>query len=70
MRNDLFLKMVANNVKKARQSKGLSVRKLGEMCGLDYSNISRFENGQKNIHLQHLKAISDALKMDVKEMIS
>ena len=69
MRNDLFLKKVGNNVKKARKSQGITVRKLGEMCGLDYSNISRFENGQKNIHLLHLKAIADVLKIEVKEMI-
>jgi transcriptional regulator with XRE-family HTH domain len=69
MRNDKFLKDVGSKIKAARQSKGISVRRLGEMCNLDYANISRMECGKQNILVLTLKNIADALKMDVKDFI-
>jgi len=55
MRNDLF-----------RQSKGIFVRRLGEMCNIDYANVSRFENGKQDILLLTLKIIAEQLEVDIK----
>ena len=64
-----YLKEVGNKVKEFRQSKGIGIRKLGDMCNLDYANLSRFENGQIDMKLLTLKTIADALKVDVKDFI-
>lgn len=68
-RNDNYLKEVGNKVKAVRKSKGVSVRLLGSMCNLDFSNLSRFENGQKDIRLSTIKLIADKLEVDVKDFI-
>lgn len=68
-RNDNFLKEVGSKLKAIRKSKGVSVRLLGSMCNLDFSNLSRFENGQKDMRISTLKLIADKLEVDVKEFI-
>jgi transcriptional regulator with XRE-family HTH domain len=68
MNNDLFLKQLGSRIKAARQSKGISVRRLGELCDLDYANISRLENGTQNARLLTLKSIADVLMIDIKEL--
>jgi transcriptional regulator with XRE-family HTH domain len=69
MNNGIFLKQVGGRVKALRQSKGLSVRALAAMCGTDYSNLSRFENGQKNLYILSLKLIAEKLEVDLKEFL-
>jgi transcriptional regulator with XRE-family HTH domain len=61
MRNNEFLKEVGSKIKAARQSKGISVRRLGELCNLDYANLSRMESGKQNVLVLTLKNIADAL---------
>ena len=69
MRNDLFLKSIGAKVKAIRKSKRISVRTLGEMCGTDYANLSRFENGQINTNILLLKTIAEQLQIDLKELL-
>lgn len=69
MRNDNFLKKIGSKIKAGRQSKGISVRRLGELCKLDYANISRIENGKQDILMLTLKSIADAFEMDIKELL-
>lgn len=69
MNNGLFLKELGAKVKAIRKAKGLSVRALAKMCGTDYSNLSRFENGQKNLYLLSLKLIAEKLEVDLKELL-
>lgn len=69
MRNDLFLKQIGSRIKTIRQSKGITVRRLGELCDLDYANLSRMESGKQNILVLTLKNIADALEIDVKELL-
>jgi len=69
MKGDLFLKGIGLKVKKARRSKGITIRKLGSLCNMDYSNLSRFENGQKNIRILTLKSIAKVLNMDMKDFL-
>jgi transcriptional regulator with XRE-family HTH domain len=66
MRNDLFLKQIGKRVQDIRQSKGIFVRRLGEMCNIDYANVSRFENGKQDILLLTLKIIAEQLEVDIK----
>ena len=69
MNNGQYLKEIGKKIKTIRQAKGISVRKLGEICDMDFSSLSRLENGQKDFHILTLKTIADALKMDMKDFI-
>ena len=70
MNNGIFLKQLGGKVKAIRKAKGLSVRALAAMCGTDYSNLSRFENGQKNIHILTLKLIAENLDARLPELLT
>jgi transcriptional regulator with XRE-family HTH domain len=52
-----------------RKSSGISVRELGELCGLDYSNLSRIENGQVDCQISTLRNIANKLCIDVKRFL-
>jgi len=69
MRDGEFLKHVGGKVKAARISKGITVRALGELCKMDYSNLSRFENGQHGINVLTLKRISEQLNVEIKDLL-
>ncbi len=69
MKNDIFLKELGSKVKTLRKAQRISVRALGEMCQTDYSNLSRFENGQVNPHILLLKSIAENLQVDLKELL-
>lgn len=66
MRNDIFLKEMGAKIKKARKAKKLSLEKMGELSGIDMSNLWFIENGQRNAHILTLKAIADVLRVNVK----
>lgn len=64
-----YLVEIGNKIKAVRQEKKITVRQLGEMCDMDYSSLSRLENGQRNFYILTLKAIADALKVKVKDLV-
>ena len=55
MRNNEFLNQIGQNIKAIRKQKGITIRTLGEMCGMDYSNLNHIENGYKDFHILSLK---------------
>lgn len=69
MRDGIFLKQMGAKIKAVRNSKGITLRQLGEMCNLDSGSICRIENGQKNSYILTLKNIADKLEVDVKEFL-
>ena len=69
MIKDIYLIKMGNRIKKIRKERGLSVRKLSAMCGIDFSNYSRIENGQKDAHILTLKKIADILESDLKDFL-
>ena len=52
---------IGKRVDEIRQSKGLSVRQLAEMSGVNYANICKIENGKYNVSIDILGKICDAL---------
>ena len=69
MKRNTYLIEMGKKIKAARNERELSVRRLGELCELDYGYISRLEGGQFNPHLLTLKNIADKLNVDVKDFI-
>ena len=52
---------IGKRVAEIRQAKGLSIRKLAELCGVTASNITKIEHGRYNVSVDILGKICDAL---------
>ncbi len=61
---------IGRKIKELRKKRGLTQKDLGEMVGLDQTTISGYENGRRQIDLQKLMKIAQALGVDLKELIS
>ena len=60
---------VAQRLKARRIEKGLSINELARQAGVAKSNLARLEAGDGNPSLETLWALSDALGINVRELI-
>ena len=61
---------IAENLKRHREAKNLSQRKLAELAGVPQSLISHIENGEKkNPGVIGIKKLADALGISVEDLI-
>jgi transcriptional regulator with XRE-family HTH domain len=60
---------IGENIRQLRTKKGLSQDNLASILGVDKSYISRIENGQKNLTLNSLMKIANALVVDIKKLL-
>lgn len=59
------LKALGIRIKAARESRGLSIRDLAELAGINKSQIVRIESGQSDPHYTTLLRIARALEVSV-----
>lgn len=59
-----IIKTFGKNVKKYRLKKGLSQEKFAELCNLHRTYISDIECFQRNISLENVQKIADALDIE------
>lgn len=57
-------------VRELRLSKGISQEKLAELANLHRTYISSVELGHRNVSLQNIKAIADALGVPIREFFA
>lgn len=57
------IKVFGTNLRKYRTEKGLSQEKFAEICGLHRTYISDIECFQRNISLENVQKIADALEI-------
>jgi len=69
MDNGKYLKEMGGKIKTARLKRKLSLREVGEGCGIHLTSLWFIEKGRSNVHLLTLKGIADVFKMDVKEFL-
>lgn len=60
---------IGENIKKARISKGLTQKQLGEILGISQSAITQFENNRSNPKYDTLQKIATALNVNVEELM-
>lgn len=53
-----------------RKAKNLSFRELAALCDVDYSDIKKFEKGEKNITILTLIELSIGLDVHPKELLN
>lgn len=57
-------------IKQIRKEKGLTLEELGNMLGLSRANMHHWESGRSKPSSKNLKALSDALKVPLSELVS
>ncbi len=62
--------IVGSRIRKIRQSKGLTIKKLALETGVEYTQLSRIERGQINTSVFQLFLISRALNINFSEIIN
>lgn len=62
--SDSILNVFGENLKKYRIKKGLSQEKFAEICGLHRTYISDIERFKRNISLDNIQKISEALGIE------
>ena len=62
-------KITGNNIRLLRSSKGLSQKKLSEMCGVTRQTLVRLENGE-NASLDIIEKISLSLNVPASLLLS
>lgn len=58
------VKIFGTNLKKYRIEKGVSQEKFAEMCGLHRTYISDIERFKRNVSLENVQRIADALEIE------
>lgn len=59
-------RLVGSNIRDCRKAQGLSQEQLAEICGFHYSYIGGVERGERNISLENLAKIAEALGLEPK----
>jgi transcriptional regulator with XRE-family HTH domain len=54
---------VGENIKRIRKEKGLTQKKLGELCGMNEVQIRRYEIGKANPKIKTIERIASALEV-------
>lgn len=63
------LNIFGDNVKKLRESKGLSQEELADLAGFDRTYISLVERGKRNLSLKNICRFAKALNVKPFELI-
>jgi transcriptional regulator with XRE-family HTH domain len=58
-------KMIGNNIRSIRESKGLSMEAVANEANIEYRQLGRIERGEGNTTIATLLKISWALKVDI-----
>lgn len=57
------------HLKSVRKRKGLSLRRLAELCNMDNSNISKIEHGKFDIQLSTIIELAKGLDVHPRELL-
>lgn len=64
-----IIKLIAQNIKRIRISKGLSVQEVAYRCDIERSNLSRLEAGKTNMTIKTICLICSALNVEITDVI-
>lgn len=70
MDKEPILLAFGQRVQKLRKERNLSQEQLADLAGVNRTYIGMIERAEKNITLCNIERIADALKVNIKEMIT
>lgn len=62
--------MIGKNIRKRRRDQDLTLKKLGEMSGLNLVQIHKYEQGKTEPGIKNLVKIAKALNCSIDDLIS
>lgn len=65
--NDEFIKKLGARIRKVRKSKRVTQLTVSRICKLKPLTVSDIERGKRGSHILTIKAIADALNVDIKD---
>jgi Helix-turn-helix. len=68
-KDEQAIKKLAQNVRKQRKLKGLSMIELSELCDVDYRTISNIELGNANTTISMITIIAKALDIQPSQLL-
>lgn len=60
----------AANMYRFRKEQGLTQEELGELAQLDRTYIGSVERGERNISIDNMEAVANALGVDLRELLA
>ncbi len=63
-------RILANNIRTFRKTKGLSQEDLADICDLHRTYVGSVERGERNVTLSTLEVIADALGVSVPKLLT
>lgn len=67
--SEKYLQFIGNRITEIRKLKGISQYKLAKQIMMEQSNLARIEKGLTNPTIKTLLKISDALEVNLEELI-
>jgi transcriptional regulator with XRE-family HTH domain len=69
-RNNEYITAFGNNLRALRKAKGLSMEKLAQEAGIEYSQVSDIELGKINTTVSTIYLIAKGLNIEPKELFN
>lgn len=69
MRTNEFLREIGMEIRIARIRKRLTIEQVGKICGLHPKTIMEIENGKGDSHILTYKRITDALGVQLRDIL-
>lgn len=61
--------LVGHNIRRLRLEKGLSQAQLAKQAGINRAYLSTVENGKRNISIDNIVAIANAMALDPRRLL-
>lgn len=68
-KNVIYDKIVGNRIRYYRTLKGMSQEKLGEVLGVTFQQIQKYESGKNTLNVSKIREIVDALGCGVEDIM-
>lgn len=66
---DALLKVFSSNVRRVRQSRGLSQEALADLADLDRTYVSSIERMRRNVSIKNIQRLAIALQVDPRDLL-
>lgn len=60
---------VGENIKRFRKKQGLTQKQLGELCGMNESQLRRYEIGKANPKIETIQKIAEAMSVPINHLL-